>query len=163
MRTIKAPGSAAHINTQMAGEPSFSWTSADAQTRYQPPEAFLCLVSLAAAADGNVAVLESEWLQLLTRRWWGRGVVREQDVVALNYAVCARMDRGQDVALAEAAAALPAPYRLPVYAQALDVMLINGPLNAAEEAFAGELAHALGLDAQDAADVRASIALKNSY
>lgn len=147
----------------MASDPPFTWSAGEASARYQPPEAFLCLVSLAAAADGNVAVIESEWLQVLTRRWWGRGVVSEKDVEALNYAVCARIDRGYDAALAEAAAALPALCRRPVYAQALDVMLINGPLNAAEEAFATELAAVLRLDAGDAAALRSSMELKNRY
>lgn len=142
---------------------SFKWSRSAAAGAYQAPEAFLCILSLAATADRGMATLESEWLQQLTRRWWERGVVREHDVEALNFAVCARLSNGAEAALAAAAAALPAPCRAPVFAQALDLMLLNGPLRPQEDAFARDLADALGIEEAEADRMRACLATKNAF
>lgn len=110
-----------------------------------------------------MATAESVWLQQLTRRWWERGVVREHDIEALNFAVCARLAKGAEAALAEAAAALPASCRVPVFAQSLDLMLLNGPLRPEEDVFAIDLVHALGVEEADARRIRACLATKNAY
>ncbi len=141
---------------------AFTWSRADASVRYQAPEAFLCLVSLAATADGGMAILESEWLQQLTRRWWESGIVKERDVEALNEAVCARLSKVEAV-LEEAASALPTPCRLSAYAQALDVMLINGPLNEKEQDFSRRLVQALAIGDYEARFVKNCMVLKNTY
>ena len=142
---------------------SFKWSRSAASNAYQAPEAFLCLLSLAATADRGMATLESEWLQQLTRRWSERGVVREHDVQALNFAVCDRLAKGLEAALAEASAALPPICRIPVFAQALDLMLANGPLRPQEEEFAQELAVALSIEEAEARRMRECLSLKNAY
>jgi hypothetical protein len=141
---------------------TFKWSRSVPPNSYQAPEAFLCVLSLAATADRGMATAESVWLQQLTRRWWERGVVREHDIEALNFAVCARLAKGAEAALAEAAAALPASCRVPVFAQALDLML-NGPLRPEEDVFARDLVHALGIEEADARRIRACLATKNAY
>lgn len=147
----------------LQGNDVFKWSPSAGAGSYQSPEAFLCILSLAATADRNMAALESEVLQQLTRRWWERGVVRERDVEALNVAVCARLAKGADAALAEAAAALPGSCRASVFAQALDLMLLNGPLRPQEEILAGDLAHALDIGDEEARRVRECLATKNAY
>jgi hypothetical protein len=142
---------------------NFKWSRSAAPDVYQAPEAFLCILSLAATVDCGMATLESEWLQQITRRWWERGVVRERDVEALNSAVCARLAKGAEATLAEAAAALPTSCRAPVFAQALDLMLLNGPLHPQEDVFAQDLAHALGIEDDDARRMRACLAIKNAF
>lgn len=142
---------------------AFKWVRSEAARAYQAPEAFLCVLSLAATADHSVAVLESEWLQTLTRRWWERGVVAQEDLEALNFAVCTRLGEDRDAALGRACAALPPACRLPVFAQALDLMLMNGSLNSAEAEFAGVLVRSLQINAADAERMRECIITKHAY
>jgi len=105
---------------------------------------------------------ESDWLRQQTRRWWRRGVLAERDVAALNAAVCTRLADGQ-AALGPACAALPRPCRPALYAQALDLMLGDGPLRPAEEEFAAKLESALELEPEAAAQIRACMVLKNAF
>lgn len=141
----------------------FSWSLAEAPLRYQAPEAFLTLASLAAGIDGGMSVLESEYLQQLTRRWWERGVLRERDLEALGFAVCERLSEGRDAIIAAAAAALPEACGPALYAQALDIMLANGPMTVTEESLSLDLARALKLKEDDARGIRAIMEMKNAY
>jgi hypothetical protein len=147
----------------VSGSADFVWSRAAASFDYLAPEAFLTLVSLAAAVDGTMGALESLALQHLTHRWWKRGVVQERDVTALNFAVCDRLSVGAERALAQAAEALPVQYRQAVFAQALDIMLCDGPLKANEGDFAARLAGALRLGEEDGRRIRDVIALKNAF
>lgn len=142
-------------------ETTFKWARAEAARQYQAPEAFLCVLSLAAAADHRMAALESDWLQQVTRRWWSSGVVGEKEVEALNFAVCARL--GKEDALVGACRALPRACHAPVFAQALDLMLCNGPLLPEEAEFADLLERTLDLDAAEARRIRKYMSVKNAY
>lgn len=141
----------------------FKWSRDQAASAYQAPEAFLCIVSLAAVADHSMAALESDRLQQLTRHWWESGVMREGEVQDLHHSVGARLSAGAEAALEAACAALPAPCRLPVFAQALDIMLANGVLTPAEAAFSEALESALHLKASEARRMRECMQLKNAY
>lgn len=141
----------------------FKWSRERAVNSYQAPEAFLCIVSLAAVADRGMTVLESDRLQQLTRHWWESGVLREDEVNDLHSAVGARLREGSEAALQAAGAALPVSCRLPVFAQALDIMLANGVLTPAEATFSDALESALSLEASEARKIRECMALKNAY
>lgn len=120
------------------------------------------MLALAATADGVMRPLESLLLQDTTRRWWERGVVREKDVEALNFAVCCRLEAGLDTALTAACEALPPACRAPVFAQALDLMLCDGPMRPSEAELADALERALGLDAATARRFREMMTVKNA-
>ena len=142
---------------------AFKWSREQAASEYQAPEAFLCIVSLAAVADHGMAALESDRLQQLTRHWWESGVIHEKEIQDLHRAVSARLSAGGEAALQAACKALPAPCRLPVFAQALDIMLVNGELTPAEAAFSDALENALQLEASEARRMRECMQLKNAY
>lgn len=141
----------------------FVWSRADAERVYQAPEAFLCVLALAATADGVMRPLESFLLQDTTRRWWERGIVREKDVEALNFAVCRRLEAGLDEALTAACEALPLVCHMSVYAQVLDLLLCDGPMRPREAELADALERALGLDAATTRRFREMMMVKNAY
>lgn len=141
----------------------FTWTRAAAASTYQPPEAFLVILSLAAAIDGRMRPVESLILQDLTRRWWERGVLTEKDVDALNSAVCDRLSDGTERAIAAAGAALPPNCRKAAFAQAVDLMLWDGPMNAAEQNLAALIARTLGIEEAEAQRVTEMLAQKNAF
>ena len=146
-----------------AGAAPFVWSRSEAERVYQAPEAFLCVLALAATADGAMRPLESLLLQDMTRRWWERGVVREMEVEALNFAVCRRLASGPEAALAAACPALPLACRAPAYAQALDLMLCDGPMRPGEARLAEALERALAIEPETARRFRELITLKNAY
>jgi hypothetical protein len=144
-------------------EGPFTWTRAAAASTYQAPEAFLVILSLAAAIDGRMRPLESLLLQDVTRRWWERGVLREKDVEALNSAVCARLGAGTEAALAAAGTTLPRRCRKAAFAQALDLMLWDGPLNGAEQTLAALIARTLGIEESEARRTIDMLTEKNEF
>lgn len=149
-------------NTVLMPHADFVWRPSERPERYQAPEAFLCILALAATVDHTMGRLENELLQAVTHRWWTLGVVRENDVTPLNYAVTARLGAGFDEALDAACAALPVAMRTAVFAQAFDIMLCDGALRPAEAQFAETLAAKLKLDAIDVAQIRDVLTIKNA-
>jgi hypothetical protein len=140
----------------------FMWRPSERPGHYQAPEAFLCILALAATVDHAMGRLESELLQAVTHRWGTLGVVREKDVTPLNSAVTTRLGAGFDAALDDACAALPQAMRTTVFAQAFDMMLCDGALCSAEAAFADTLADKLKIDAAEAARIRDVLVIKNA-
>lgn len=140
----------------------FVWRPEEPPAHYQAPEAFLCILALAATVDHAMGRLENELLQAVTHRWWTLGAIREKDVTPLNYAVTARLGAGFDAALDAACAALPKAMRTAAFAQAFDIMLCDGVLCAAEAAFAETLAEKLKIDAAEAARIRDVLVIKNA-
>jgi hypothetical protein len=141
---------------------NFVWRRSERPEHYQAPEAFLCILALAATVDHAMGRLENELLQAVTHRWWTLGVVREKDVTPLNYAVTARLGAGFDAALDSACAALPQAMRPAVFAQAFDIMLCDGALRPGEAEFADTLEVKLKLDAAEAARIRDVLTIKNA-
>jgi hypothetical protein len=141
----------------------FAWRPTACAGQYQAPEAFLCILALAAAVDHAMGRLENELLQAVAHRWASLNIVREKDITALNYAVTARLAVGFDAALDAACAALPEPMRPAVFAQAFDIMLCDGALCPAEAAFADTLAAKLKINADEAGRIRGVLITKNGF
>jgi uncharacterized membrane protein YebE (DUF533 family) len=123
-------------------------------------EAVLTVLFFAAASDGVSKPAESEALQALTRRWSTRSAVREKNVTALNYAALKWL--GGDRALENACAAIPEALRPAVFANAIEICLIDGDLKCEEAAFLDRLAEALGISDADAERIAEVVALKVS-
>lgn len=139
------------------------WPHAKDQTRYPAPEAFLCILALAATCDQGMGQLESALLQFVTRRWSRRHVLREQDIEALNYAVVARLGGGSGAALDAACAVLPREMGPAAFAYALDIMLCDGEMSANEADFAAALRSKLEIDAGLADRITDVATLKHRY
>jgi uncharacterized tellurite resistance protein B-like protein len=111
-------------------------------------EAVLAVLFFAAASDGVSKPAESEALQALTRRWSMQSVLREKNVTALNYAAPKRLD--EERALENACAAIPEMLRPVVFANSIEICLIDGDLKREEEQFLERLAEALELADEEA-------------
>jgi uncharacterized membrane protein YebE (DUF533 family) len=123
-------------------------------------EAVLAVLFFAAASDGVSKPAESEALQALTRRWSVRSVLREKNITALNYAALRWLSG--DRALENACAAIPETLRPAVFANAVEICLIDGDLKRAEAEFLDRLAEALGMADDEAKRIAEVVALKVS-
>lgn len=123
-------------------------------------EAVLAVLFFAAASDGVSKPAESEALQALTRRWSVRSVLREKNITALNYAALRWLSG--DRALENACAAIPATLRSAVFANAIEICLIDGDLKRSEAQFLDRLAEALEMPDDEAKRIAEVVALKVS-
>lgn len=123
-------------------------------------EAVLAVLFLAAASDGVSKPAESAALQALTRRWSVRPTLRDKNMTALNYAALKWMSGER--ALENACAAIPETLRPAVFANAIEICLIDGDLKRQEAEFLDTLAEALGMPDEDAKRIAEVVALKLS-
>lgn len=123
-------------------------------------EAVLAVLFFAAASDGVSKPAESEALQAFTRRWSARSVLREKNITALNYAALKWLSG--DRALENACAAIPEALRPAVFANAIEICLIDGNLKREEAEFLDALAEALGMPDEEAKRIAEVVALKLS-
>src|SRR5262245_25998146 len=95
-------------------------------------EAFLCILSAAAACDGNVSPEESQEILSTIHRSRLFRELRGDDLQRVNNIVADRLAKRRDAALAEACKALPDELALPAFAHAVDIVLADGSLVHAE-------------------------------
>lgn len=139
-----------------------------ARTGYRPatdwtiPEAFLCLILMAAAADGFVPPEEHMEIRALARRSRVLKSVDASHLAQLNLVVSERVRRRPE-ALREACEALPTDMRASILAHCADILLADGGLAPAEADFLNRITHYLGLREDEALRVVEVLLLKNRY
>jgi uncharacterized tellurite resistance protein B-like protein len=126
------------------------------------PEAFLCLILSAAAADGNVAVEEQAEIYALARRSRALKSVAPNQMASLNNAVNQRLNSRPD-GLREACDSLPGDMRLPVFAHCVDIILADGALLPIEADFLNKITGFLGIEPEEAKRVMEVLLIKNRF
>lgn len=124
-------------------------------------QALVAVLYSAASVDGDVDEREREEMVAFERRSRTLKRLKPEELKAVNREVVDRLHYGEG-SLAAACAALPAELRLPVFAQAFDVLLADGALKDTEADFVNTLILALKLDRQDVERIAAALAIKNS-
>lgn len=135
--------------------------AAKREIAWSAPEAFLCVLVGAGICDQNFADDERELVRLIAHRSRGLKTLSPQQLDALQWLVVDRLDAGLDQALEAACAALPDEVKLPAFAHALDIALMDGALNAAEAAYLDRLSVLLDLDPALSRPVANAIVMKN--
>ncbi len=138
------------------------------RTGYRPatdwtiPEAFLCLILLAAAADGFVPPEEHMEIRALARRSRVLKSVDAAHLAQLNRIVSERLKHRPD-GLREACEALPVDMRPSILAHCADVLLADGGLAPAEAAFLNRITNCLGVREDEALRIVEALLIKNRY
>jgi uncharacterized tellurite resistance protein B-like protein len=131
-------------------------------TDWSVPEAFLCLLLSAAAADGNVSLEEQAEIHALARRSRALKTVNPNQLAAANASVSQRLKTRQN-GLQEACESLPVDMRLPVFAHCVDIILADGALLPIEADFLNKIMTFLGIDAADGKRVMEVMLVKNRF
>jgi uncharacterized tellurite resistance protein B-like protein len=131
-------------------------------TDWSVPEAFLCLLLSAAAADGNVALEEQAEIYALARRSRALKSVAPNQLAAANASVNQRL-KARPNGLQEACESLPMDMRLPVFAHCVDIILADGALLPVEADFLNKVMAFLGLDPNDGKRVMEVMLVKNRF
>lgn len=131
------------------------------ESSWSAPEAFLCILLGAGVCDREFADDERELVRLIAHRSRGLKALSPQQLDVLQWLVVDRLEAGLDQALEAACAALPDEIKLPAFAHALDIALMDGSLNAAEAAYLDRLAALLDLDPALSRPVANAIVIKN--
>lgn len=135
--------------------------AAKRETGWSAPEAFLCILIGAGICDRNFADDERELVRLIAHRSRGLNALSSKQLDALQWLVVDRLNGGLDQALEAACAVLPDDIKLPAFAHALDIALMDGALNAAEAAYLDRLSVLLDLDPALSRPVANAILIKN--
>jgi uncharacterized tellurite resistance protein B-like protein len=131
-------------------------------TDWSVPEAFLCLLLSASAADGNVSLEEQAEIQALARRSRALKSVAQNQLAAANAAVNQRL-KNRPNGVQEACESLPMDMRLPVFAHCVDIILADGALLPVEADFLNKITTFLNLDPADAKRVMEVLLVKNRF
>ena len=131
-------------------------------TDWSVPEAFLCLLLSAAAADGNVALEEQSEIYALARRSRALKTVNANQLAGANAAVNQRL-KARPNGLQEACESLPVDMRLPVFAHCVDIILADGALLPIEAEFLNKIMAFLGIEAADGKRVMEVLLVKNRF
>lgn len=131
------------------------------ETAWSAPEAFLCVLVGAGLCDRNFTDDERALVRLISHRSRGLKSLSAEQLDALQWLVVDRLKDGLDSALEAACAALPDEIKLPAFAHALDIALMDGALNADEAAFLDRLVTLLDLDPALSRPVANAIVIKN--
>jgi uncharacterized tellurite resistance protein B-like protein len=131
-------------------------------TDWSVPEAFLCLLLSAAAADGNVALEEQAEIYALARRSRALKTVNASQLAGANAAVNQRL-KARPNGLQEACESLPMDMRLPVFAHCVDIILADGALLPVEAEFLNKIMAFLGIEAADGKRVMEVLLVKNRF
>jgi uncharacterized tellurite resistance protein B-like protein len=138
------------------------------RTGYRPatdwtiPEAFLCLILLAAAADGFVPPEEHMEIRALARRSRVLKSVDAAHLAQLNRVISERLKHRPD-GLREACEALPADMRPAILAHCADVLLADGGLAPAEAEYLNKITSHLGIREEEARRIVEVLFIKNRY
>ena len=131
-------------------------------TDWSVPEAFLCLLLSAAAADGNVALEEQAEIYALARRSRALKTVDANQLAAANTTINTRL-KSRPEGLKEACESLPLDMRLPIFAHCVDIILADGALLPIEAEFLNKIMAFLGLDPADGKRVMEVMLVKNRF
>jgi uncharacterized tellurite resistance protein B-like protein len=121
-------------------------------------EAIMAVLLMAMVSDGRVKPLEDEVLHATLKRSRTLACLGEKDLHTLEARVASRL---AETTLATAAAHIPEPLRLPLFAQALDLLLADGELSEAEADFVNGLIIHLNINRDDAEPILDVLAVKN--
>lgn len=138
------------------------------RTGYRPvtdwtiPEAFLCLILMAAAADGFVPPEEHMEIRALARRSRVLKSIDALHLAQLNHVVSERAKHRPN-GLREACEALPADMRPSILAHCADILLADGGLAPAEAEFLNNITAFLGVDEGEARRIVEVLLVKNRY
>ncbi len=121
-------------------------------------EAIVAILLLAMVSDGRVKPLEDEVLHAALNRSRSLSCLGEKGLRALEGRVASGLS---DVTLAAAAANVPDELRLPLFAQALDMLLADGELSESEADFVNGLIIHLNINRHDAEPILDVLAVKN--
>jgi uncharacterized tellurite resistance protein B-like protein len=131
-------------------------------TDWSVPEAFLCLILSAAAADGNVAAEEQAEIHALARRSRALKTIAPNQLAAANTSVSQRL-KTRPNGLQEACESLPMDMRLPVFAHCVDIILADGALLPIEAEFLNKIMSFMGLEPADGKRVMEVMLVKNRF
>lgn len=150
-----------------APENVLSWSvlleaAPESKTEWTIPEAFLAILFAAVTCDGELATVEHEELMALAHRSRALKTASAKQLAELNTRIVERMRR-TDTMVRDACAALPMEMRLSAFSHALDLVLADGDINAAEAAFLDQLSRYFDLPLGDIERVARVIVEKNRY
>ena len=131
-------------------------------TDWSVPEAFLCLLLSAAAADGNVSLEEQAEIHALARRSRALKSIAPSQLANANASVNQKL-KNRPNGIQEACESLPMDMRLPVFAHCVDIILADGALLPVEAEFLNKISSFLGLEAADAKRVMEVLLVKNRF
>lgn len=131
-------------------------------TDWTIPEAFLCLILMAAAADGVVPPEEHMEIRALARRSRVLKSVDSAHLAQLNRVIGDRLKHRPD-ALREACEALPVDMRPSILAHCADILLADGGLAPAEAEFLNRITSCLGVAEDEAVRIVEALLIKNRY
>jgi len=147
-------------------QPVFDWAGMIRASTLTPSwtlqEALFTVLFSASVCDGGLDRIEQDVLLGLVHRSRALKTLGEEGLEDLNASVSQKLHGREDEALKEACQSLPSPMRLPVFAQALDIILADGDLTQEESAFLNGLAAYLELVEPDIRRVADVIILKNT-
>ena len=147
-------------------QPAFDWAgwtnASGPKSSWTPQEALFAVLFFATVSDGGLDRIEQETLLALVHRSRALKTLGDEELENLNASVSAKLHGREDEALEEACQALPSPLRLPLFAQALDIVLADGDLTQKESAFLNRLAAYLQLVEADVRRIADVIILKNT-
>jgi len=131
-------------------------------TDWTIPQAFICLLVAAAAADGVLADEEQAEIEALIKRSRTLKLLPPRDLAHAKSIVAQRL-KERPTAVQEACDTLPEDMRQPVFAHCLDIILADGDFVPSEGEFLKTLMAALGLDVTKVQDIVKTLFLKNRY
>lgn len=133
-----------------------------AATDWTIPEAFLCLILMAAAADGVVPPEEHLEIRALARRSRVLKSVDAAHLAQLNRTIGDRI-KHRPQAMQEASEALAVDMRPSLLAHCADILLADGGLAPAEAEFLNRLTSCLGIAEDQAVRIVEALLIKNRY
>ncbi len=131
-------------------------------TDWTIPEAFLCLILLAAAADGFVPPEEHMEIRALARRSRVLKAIDASHLAQLNRTVSDRVKHRPE-GLREACEALPVDMRPSILAHCADVLLADGGLAPAEAEYLNRITAYLAVSEDEARRIVEVLLVKNRY
>lgn len=154
---------------QGASQPVLDWSGLLAAARarehveWTAPEAYFAVLLAAASCDGDVSAQEQDMLAALVHRSRALSALSEEELADLNTRVVARMRSDGPAFLSKACAAAPVDMRMPLLAQALDIVLCDGDVGTNESAFLNRLMTELHLPIEEVRAVASVMIVKNRY
>lgn len=121
-------------------------------------EAIVAVLLMAMVSDGRVKPLEDEVLHTALKRSRHLACLGERELSALEARVASGL---AEITLAATAASIPEDLRLPLFAQAIDMLLADGELSEAEADFVNGLILHLNINRDDAEPILDVLAMKN--
>ena len=131
-------------------------------TDWSVPEAFLCLLLSAAAADGQVSVEEQAEVFSLVRRSRALRSMNAGQLASANAVVNERLKTRVN-GLQEACESLPIDMRLSAFGHCVDIILADGELVNVEADYLNRIASGLQLDPASAKHMMEALLIKNRF